>query len=474
MVAVSRSHRTNLNDVAGGDRSLRLGANGAAVTSVQKLLNKKGAHLATDGDFGPKTQAALKHFQKTHGLRVTGAVDHTTLEKLEGPNVHHKDEFLKVGDRGTNVSGMERDLKRLGYDPGTVDGTYDANTARAVAAFKHDEALKQQHGGGITGNVQRQIRTELRGLHHSPLHTRIKPNREHRRLDAATATAAGRVDENGAAILGEGAAGRAVRNVQSHLRAAGFVPKHVDGKFDERTAGAVKAFQARSGLPATGRVDTATWNKLKKSQIEGATATSPAQTVGEHSGAVKHTEKLLKQLHIKTGAVDGTFDAKTAAGVRAFEKKHHLHVDGNVNTHDLKALEKAAKAAQAPNLKTVKGCAQFLLKSKNVSFWSGLSSGSDRANLERLAKGQKAFVPATGGHVMPKLGMMQALVDMAKHGPIMINALTGGTHSPNSNHYRGLAVDLDLSVGNTAQIESLARRHGGARNFERDHIHLDF
>lgn len=467
MVSVASSHRTTLTDVAAGDRSVRMGANGRVVENVQRLLNKRGAHLAVDGDFGPKTQAAVKAFQSKHGLKASGVVDHATLEKLEGPSVHHKDEFLKVGDKGTNVKAVEQGLARLGYNVGANDGKYDANTAKAVAAFRHDEGLKKTHGGSMTGSVQRLVRTELRALNHAPTHTRVKPKAEHRRLDAATAGAA----HDGIAA---GSNARVVKNVQSHLKSAGFDPKHTNGQFDERTATAVKHFQAKSGLPVTGRVDAPTWAKLSKSQVEAKNATSPAQTLNERSAAVKHTEKLLKQLHLKTGAVDGLYDAKTQSAVKAFEKKHHLHVDGNVNAHDLKALEKAAKAAAAPNTNTVAGCAQFLLKSHNVSFWSGLSTGSDRKNLELLAKGHKAFVPATGGHVTPSLKMMQALVDMAKHGPIMINALTGGHHSPNSNHYRGVAVDLDLSRGSATQIARIANQHGGRRNFETDHIHLDF
>jgi hypothetical protein len=126
------------------------------------------------------------------------------------------------------------------------------------------------------------------------------------------------------------------------------------------------------------------------------------------------------------------------------------------------------------NLKTVAGCAQALLNSKNVSFWSGLSTGSDEKNLERLADGKKALVPAKGTQVMPKLSMMRALVAMSKRGKIQINALTGGVHSTNSNHYRGTAVDLSIHTGNSGMIERVARKFGGIRNFERTHIHLDF
>ncbi|MBK7864541.1 MAG: hypothetical protein IPJ65_39265 [Archangiaceae bacterium] len=125
--------------------------------------------------------------------------------------------------------------------------------------------------------------------------------------------------------------------------------------------------------------------------------------------------------------------------------------------------------------KTVAGCARLLLNSPNVSFWSGLSTGSDRKNLVLLATHHAARVDGTNTsirHATPKLSMMQALVDMSRHGHIQINALTGGTHSPNSNHYHGTAVDLALV--NTGMVTSIAARHGGFRNSETDHIHLDF
>ena len=70
--------------------------------------------------------------------------------------------------------------------------------------------------------------------------------------------------------------------------------------------------------------------------------------------------------------------------------------------------------------------------------------------------------------------MMQALYEMSQQGPIQINALTGGEHSTGSNHYSGTAVDLDVGVGDPAQIEAIANKYGGARNFETSHIHLDF
>lgn len=61
---------------------LQLGSKGGAVRTLQELLNKAGVKCATDGDFGPKTQAAVKEFQTKVGLEATGIVNHKTWAKV--------------------------------------------------------------------------------------------------------------------------------------------------------------------------------------------------------------------------------------------------------------------------------------------------------------------------------------------------------------------------------------------------------
>ena len=54
------------------DPVIARGTKGPDVERMQKLLNRAGAKLVTDSDFGPNTEAALIAFQKKHELAADG------------------------------------------------------------------------------------------------------------------------------------------------------------------------------------------------------------------------------------------------------------------------------------------------------------------------------------------------------------------------------------------------------------------
>lgn len=58
------------------------GMNSEVVKVIQLSLTHKGYTLALDGDFGPKTEAAIKDFQKKNKLTVTGRVDVETYHAI--------------------------------------------------------------------------------------------------------------------------------------------------------------------------------------------------------------------------------------------------------------------------------------------------------------------------------------------------------------------------------------------------------
>ena len=63
--------------------ALKLGSSGDDVKALQDKLNKLGYGLAADGDFGPKTESAVKDFQSKNGLTVDGVAGPCTLKALD-------------------------------------------------------------------------------------------------------------------------------------------------------------------------------------------------------------------------------------------------------------------------------------------------------------------------------------------------------------------------------------------------------
>lgn len=52
------------------------------VLQLQEALDAHGADLTVDGVFGPRTDSALKHYQRDHGLLASGELDHATRASL--------------------------------------------------------------------------------------------------------------------------------------------------------------------------------------------------------------------------------------------------------------------------------------------------------------------------------------------------------------------------------------------------------
>lgn len=61
---------------------VRKGNCGATVKTLQTLLNAHGAKLDVDGEFGPKTDTALRAFQTANGLTVDGVAGPKTWAKI--------------------------------------------------------------------------------------------------------------------------------------------------------------------------------------------------------------------------------------------------------------------------------------------------------------------------------------------------------------------------------------------------------
>lgn len=84
---------------------LKRGSSGEAVLELQKALNARGWQLEEDGQFGPKTEQALRDFQGATGADVDGVVGPETVGKLRttaGQQVNRRDPAAPGSDYQPN------------------------------------------------------------------------------------------------------------------------------------------------------------------------------------------------------------------------------------------------------------------------------------------------------------------------------------------------------------------------------------
>jgi peptidoglycan hydrolase-like protein with peptidoglycan-binding domain len=127
--------------------TIKLGSRGSAVRLAQRRLKARWYYDPpgrVDGWFGPKTERAVKWYQRDRNLDDDGIIGPRTWARLDPPTV-------QSGSSGDAVEFLQRLLKRMDYDPwdpGKVDGKFGPNTQKAVKQFQRDTGLEDD---GIVG-----------------------------------------------------------------------------------------------------------------------------------------------------------------------------------------------------------------------------------------------------------------------------------------------------------------------------------
>jgi peptidoglycan hydrolase-like protein with peptidoglycan-binding domain len=67
--------------------TLQMGDQGPAVSTLQRQLKEAGHHVSVDGEFGPRTRAAVEAFQREHGLTADGVVGPKTWAVVDSLEV---------------------------------------------------------------------------------------------------------------------------------------------------------------------------------------------------------------------------------------------------------------------------------------------------------------------------------------------------------------------------------------------------
>ena len=154
-------------ETSGNTGTLRKGDGGDAVALLQEELIRLGyLSGSADGNYGEKTAAAVKAFQKANGLQVDGSAGPETLNRIYSSEAAAAPtakptatpaapaaaatETLRRGDSGSAVKNLQSRLKELGYLSGSADGIYGVQTFKAVVAFQKANSLSAD---GIAGKA---------------------------------------------------------------------------------------------------------------------------------------------------------------------------------------------------------------------------------------------------------------------------------------------------------------------------------
>ena len=146
------NHPTPKPPVSNGG-TLAKGQHGRAVEALQDKLIRFGVMTEAQkktgpGIFGPRTEAAVKKFQKNAGLSQSGRYDHATtaaMNKLLSGDI-------KKGAKGEIVRNLQENLIKLGYmtraQVNTGPGIFGPRTDAALRHFQTDHKLSRD---GIFG-----------------------------------------------------------------------------------------------------------------------------------------------------------------------------------------------------------------------------------------------------------------------------------------------------------------------------------
>ena len=343
------SNSTTVKVSSSSKTGLGLGSSGTAVSQLQTNLTTLGYYWAEiTGNFGAKTETAVKAFQKAYGLPQDGVAGTSTLNAIStavakkgGSSSSSSSSgglvtsgILQLNSTGTNVSALQTSLKALGFYSGEITGHYGEKTRDAVRAYQSKNGLTAD---GIAGP------STLKAIAASAKNVSVSTASSSKATSSTTLT--------------QGSTGAAVTTLQNNLYTLGYYNGDITGHYGSRTAAAVKAYQKARGLTQTGTASPDLQKAIANLTGTGSTAVYTGSTAislreGDSGTQVTALQSALNKLNYYYGEITGHYGSLTTKAVKRFQDDNDITVDGVAGPKTIALINSKAGSSITPTSNT--------------------------------------------------------------------------------------------------------------------------
>ena len=311
------------------------------------------------------------------------------------------------------IRAAQTRLKELGIYAADITGNIGRKTRIAIKEFQSSQGLKET--GELDENTVRLL------LYAQEVSAEVQETPAPTLLpESVTPTP---VRESTAQVLSIDSTGDLVYAIQERLMELGYYSGNVTGHYGEKTATAVKLFQQKNGLSATGNADAATVSLIlygqtgnsaapaNTSETNAGTADSATYRKGDQSEVISEMQSSLRSLKLYSGDITGHFGSKTKDAVMTFQRKNGLTVSGDLDEQTVAAIRRAvssaAAAAESDSEETASSSGSgvysldwFTAKNNGVFPSLGLVRGN-YATLRDLGSGKslRVYIQSAGYHL---------------------------------------------------------------------------
>lgn len=215
----------------------------------------------------------------------------------------------QVVQYSSTVLELQRELNRLGFDAGPVDGLMGARTRSAIQAYQRDNQLLVD--GQPTSSLLSHVRATAQSRTPAPAASRSELS------------------------------SRLVADIQEALRESGYTPGLASSRLDDQTRSAIRSYESDHGLLMSGEPST----ELLRHMRERASAAPAPSAMPVDANTLARIQSELRVRGYPIPLISGRMDAPTRQAIREYQQGQGVPMTGEPSQALLEELRTGSAEA---------------------------------------------------------------------------------------------------------------------------------